>query len=270
MSRSESVVITGGSSGLGLALAEAFASQGASLTLLSRDLGKLEAAAAAVRKAAPGAKVRVEAIDVADEPALDGAMQRAAEAQGGIDMLVNSAGILREGYFETVPMATFREVMETNYFGLIHATKAALPHLKKSRGRLVNIASIAGLAGAFGYTAYCASKHALIGLSQSLRYELRPQGVHVHVVCPFEFDSPMVEELDTHRSPENRAQILIIPKTPVETIVKDTLSGLRKGRFMIIPGRLVRLAAFGIRHFPGPFRVLSDRTIARVYRGPAK
>jgi len=268
MFRGRSVVITGGSSGLGRALAEALAREGASLTLMSRDVRKLEAAAAAVRDAAPGASVRVEAADVGDDTGVAGAMQCAADAQGGIDMLINSAGILREGYFETVPMATFREVMETNFFGLINATKAALPQLKKSRGRLVNIASMAGLTGAFGYTAYCASKHALVGLSESLRYELRPQGVRVHVVCPAEFDSPMVEELDRDRTPENRAQVLTIPKTSMETIVKDTLSGLRKGRFMIIPGQMVRNAAFAIRHIPGPFRAMSDRTIRKVYRGP--
>jgi 3-dehydrosphinganine reductase len=269
MLRNQSVVITGGSSGLGLALAQALAPEGAALTLMSRDQRKLEAAATAVRSAVPDARVRVEPVDVADAAGLAQAMQRAAQAEGGMDMLINSAGILREGYFGTVPMATFREVMETNFFGLVNATKAALPYLRNSRGRLVNIASMAGLTGAFGYTAYCASKHALIGLSESLRYELRPQGIRVHVVCPAEFDSPMVDELDTYRTPENRAQVLTIPRTPIETIVKDTLSGLRKERFLIIPGRMTRSTAFGIRHFPRLFRALSDRTIARVYRGPA-
>ena len=184
-------------------------------------------------------------------------------------MLINSAGILREGYFENLPMSTFREVMETNFFGLLNATRAALPYLKSTRGRLVNIASLGGLAGVFGYTAYCSSKHALVGLTESLRYELQPQGIRVHLICPAEFDSPMVDELDKNRTPENRAQVQTIPKSSVDMIVKDTLAGIRAERFLIIPGGLARIAAFGLRHFPSIFRANGDRTLRKVYRGPS-
>jgi 3-dehydrosphinganine reductase len=269
MFKNNRIVITGGSSGLGLALAHVLAREGARLTLIARDPRKLDDAAKSLRDASPGAIVRVESVDVADEAKTASVMDSVAQSDGGVDVLVNSAGILREGYFEKTPMSTFREVMEINFFGLLNSTRAALPYLKASRGRLVNIASLGGLAGAFGYTAYCASKHALVGLSESLRYELKPQGVKVHLVCPAEFDSPMVEEMNRNRTPENRAQVLTIPKSSVETIVKGTLAGIRAERFLIVPGGGARSAAFGIRHFPGIFRASADRTVKKVYRGPS-
>lgn len=268
MFKNQRIVITGGSSGLGLALALALAREGARLTLVARDQRKLDTAASAVQAAFPHTSVCVESVDVVDEQRLVGAMARIAQADGGIDMLINSAGILREGYFEKLPTTVFHEVMETNFFGPLNATRAALPYLKASQGRLVNIASLGGLTGVFGYTAYCSSKHALVGLTESLRYELQPQGVTVHLVCPGEFDSPMVDELDTYRTPENRAQVLTVPKASVDTIAKGTLAGLRAGRFLIIPGGLARSAAFGLRHFPGIFRASADRTLKKVYRGP--
>ena len=260
------IVITGGSSGLGLELASQLAAKGARLTLIARNLAKLEQAASDLRQQVPGTRVAVQAVDVCDEQAISGVMQQIAQQGQGIDMLINSAGILREGYFEKAPLADFREVMEINYFGLLNATRAALPYLEQSRGRLVNIASMAGLTGAFGYTAYCASKHALVGLSEALRYELQPKGIRVHLVCPGEFDSPMVDELDKARTPENRAHAQIIPKAGVEPIARDTLAGIRTGQFLIIPTLPARLTALGIRLMPRLVRWLGDRTIAGVRR----
>ena len=266
MFRDKVVVITGGSSGLGLELAHRLAREGARLVLMARDPARLEAAAREVRAAQPGAHVEVESLDVRDEAAANACMQRVADRLGGIDMLVNSAGILREGRFDQMPMAVYREVMEVNDFGLMIATRAALPHLLRSRGRLVNIASIAGITGAYGYTAYCASKHALVGLSEAQRYELAPDGIAVHVVCPGEFDSPMVDEVDKYRSAENRAHALTVPKVSAAVVADGTLAGIRAGKFFIVPGVATRVTASGIRHFPSLIRALGDRTIRRVRR----
>ncbi|MDR3415085.1 MAG: SDR family NAD(P)-dependent oxidoreductase [Nevskia sp.] len=268
MFRNQHVVITGGSSGLGLALAFALAREGARISLIARDPRKLEAAANAIRTEVRDARVGVKPVDVADEAAAQAAIGELAWSEQGVDVLINSAGILREGYFEDLAMTDFRQVMDINLFGLLHVTRAALPHLKRSQGRLVNIASMAGLSGVFGYTPYCAAKHALVGLTDSLRYELAPQGVKVHLVCPAEFDSPMVDALDRSRTPENRAHTLTIPKTGVEVIVKGTLAGIRAGRFLIVPGTRTRMASFFMRHFPGITRMVGDRAIRQVYAGP--
>lgn len=266
MFEQQHILITGGSSGLGFGLAQALAREGARLTLVARDTRKLEQAAQQLLAEIPHARVRTLAVDVSDEARCAEAIGRLVLDSGGIDTLINSAGILREGYFEQLPMADFHAVMDINFFGLLHATRAALPSLKARRGRIVNIASLAGLTGVFGYTPYCAAKHALVGFSEALRYELKPAGVRVQLVCPPEFDSPMVEALDMTRTPENRAHVLTVPKETLSTIVEGTLAGMRSGRFLIVPGPRAATAAFGIRHFPGLTRIVGDRAVAAATR----
>jgi 3-dehydrosphinganine reductase len=271
------VVITGGSSGLGLALAHALVARGDAVALLARDERKLENAAAELRASKPGAIVHATAADVQDAAALAQTFATLANSLGGIDVLVNSAGIMREGYFEKVPLGAHREVMDINYFGTLNAIQAALPYLKKAarprlqgaaQSRIVNIASMAGLTGVFGYTAYCAAKHALVGLSESLRYELAPQGITVQLVCPGEFDSPLVDALEKTRTPENREHTLTIPKVGVDVIVQTVLRGMDGNRFRIVPGRLAQLSAFGLQHFPGISRAVGDARVRKVYVGP--
>lgn len=269
MFKNKNILLTGGSSGLGLALAQALAAEGAHLALLARDPRKLEQAALGLRHKYPASQIQTFAADVTDAAGLERVIQQTLENFGRIDLLINNAGILREGYFETLRDADFREVMEINFLGVVNVTRAVLPHLKASRGRLVNIASVAGLTGTFGYTPYCAAKHALVGFTECLQYELPPQGVRVHLVCPAEFDSPMVDTLDQTRTPENRAHTLTIPKTGVETIVRDTLRGIRRGQPMIVPGTQAWLATLGLRLFPGLSRRVGQQRVLAVYRGPA-
>ena len=264
------VVITGGSSGLGLALARACVRRGDRVALLARDVGKLQSAAMELRNLKAGAKVVVSATDVQDPVGLAQAFERIAGELGGIDVLVNSAGILREGYFESLPLQVHREVMDINYFGTLNAIQASLPHLKQAQHpRIVNIASIAGLTGVFGYSAYCASKHALVGLSEALRYELAPQGITVQLVCPPEFDSPMVDALDRSRTPENREHTLTIPKVSVEVIVAEVLHAMDHRHFLTVPGRLARLTSLGLRHFPALSRFIGDTRVRKAYVGPS-
>jgi 3-dehydrosphinganine reductase len=263
------ILVTGGSSGLGLALATALAARGDTVALLARDAQKLQQAAAGIRTANPHAAVFTSATDVQDTASLRTAVAELAQQMGGIDVLVNSAGILREGYFETLPDSAHHEVMAINYFGTLNAIRATLPHLKRSMNpRIVNIASVAGLTGVFGYTAYCAAKHALVGLSEALRYELAPQGITVQLVCPGEFDSPMVDALDRTRTPENREHTLTIPKAGVDVIVRGVLHGMGGTGFLIVPGALARLSVFGLRHFPGVSRAVGDSRVRKVYIGP--
>jgi 3-dehydrosphinganine reductase len=264
------IVITGGSSGLGLALAEALSARGARLALVARDRGRLTDAEAKVRAARPESFVRTYGLDVTASTGLTDGFARIADDLGGIDVLINSAGILREGYFDDLDERDFRAVMDVNVFGALSAIRAALPHLERSRGRILNVASIAALTGVFGYTAYCASKHALLGVSDALRVELAPRGIRVQVACPGEFDSPMVEALDRTRTPENRAHTLALPRTPVPEIVRDVLRGLEGDDFLVVPGRQARLFAFGIRHFPGMSRRIGDGKVKAAYVGPRR
>lgn len=263
------VVITGGSSGLGLALAHAFAAKGDRVALLARDPVKLAAAVEDIKRHAPNAEVHGIAMDVRDTTALPARFAALAHTMGGVDILINSAGILREGYFETLDDAVHREVMEINHFGVLNTIRAALPYLQKSAcAQILNVASVASLTGVFGYSAYCASKHALLGASDCLRAELKPQHIRVQVACPSEFDSPMVDAIDQTRTPENRAHAQTIPKVGVDVVAADILKGMETNEFLIVPGQRTRLMTRAIRFFPGISRWLGDWRIKGAYVGP--
>lgn len=262
----QNILITGGSSGLGLSLAKAVASNN-KLLLIARNLNKLEEAKALIEAVAPNTRITVCSIDIMQPNAEDLLKQAIAEF-GGLDLLINSAGILREGYFEKLSMDDFRSTMDINFFGTLCCIRAALPSLKARGGTILNVASIAGLTGVFGYAAYCSSKHALIGLTEALSYELKPMGVKIQVACPPEFDSPMVDALEQSRTPENKAHTLTIPKMSVEAITKGILNGLNGNSLIIIPGLQSKLMAFFIQHFPAISRLVAHLKIRAAQ--PAK
>ncbi|MDI6742512.1 MAG: SDR family oxidoreductase [Smithella sp.] len=263
MFKGKKIVITGGSSGLGLALAKELATKGAVVVLIARGKEKLENAKAEIT--AKGGRAYAFSSDVSSIEAITETFNNIASEVGPPDILINSAGILREGYFDRISVDTFREVIETNYFGVLNSIKAALPFIIKSKGRIVNIASVAGLMGVFGYTTYCSSKFALVGLTEALRYEMKPLGVKVHLVCPSEFASPMTEHLNDTRTPENKAHTLTIPEYDLDTMVRDTIKGIEKGKFMIVPGILCRLTVLGARHFSEISRFVCDLKISRSW-----
>ena len=239
------------------------AARGAIVTLIARNKEKLETAKTEIIKT--GGKAHIFSSDVAKIENITETFKKIETEVGSPDILINSAGILREGYFDQLSVETFREVIETNYFGVLNSIKAALPFIIKQKGRIVNISSVAGLMGVFGYTTYCSSKFALVGLSESLRYEMKPLGVKVHLVCPSEFASPMTQSLNDTRTPENKAHTLTIPEYDIETMVKDTIKGMEKGNFLIIPGLLCRITVWAARQFPAITRLVSDFRIRGVF-----
>jgi len=268
MADQRKVLITGGSSGLGLALAVPLLQRGDRVLLIARDPVKLATAVAQLREKVPGADVDALACDVSG-PDVARDVAQALQTLGGLDLLINSAGILREGYVEALTERDYRQTMDINFFGAVRVIRAALPGLRASgQGQIINIASVAALTGVFGYTAYCSAKYALLGFSEALRAELKPRGITVQVVCPPEFDSPMVDALDQTRTPENKAHTLTIPKLDVDTVVDAVMSGIGRSSFLIVPGAQTRLMTFGLRHFPGISCWVADRRIQAAYRGP--
>ena len=147
MFKGKNVVVTGGSSGLGLAMAKELTTRGAIVTLVARNKERLEAAKAAIIKT--GGKAHVFSADVSSIDSITETFKKIASEIGPPDILINSAGILREGYFDKIPVETFREVIETNYFGVLNSIKAALPFIIKRKGRIVNIAFCCGANGSF-------------------------------------------------------------------------------------------------------------------------
>lgn len=176
------VVITGGASGIGLALAEAFAGRGARLALLDLDGEAAEARAKELRAA--GGEAIGLACDVTDDEACAAAIGEVLARFGGVDVLVNNAGITARDSVLKMELTAVRRVMAVNFFGSVACTKAALDSLVARRGQVIVTSSIAGLVPVLGRSAYCASKQALNGYFATLRAELRHRGVDVLIACP--------------------------------------------------------------------------------------
>ncbi len=265
------IVITGGSSGLGKALAQRFVKSGANLALIARDKNKLVSVKDELSTICiAGQRIEIYPCDVSDYAATEKALNTVADTFGLPDILINSAGILREGYFEKLPLSTFRETMDINYFGILNCIKAIIPIFrKKGQGRIVNISSLGGKIGTFGYAAYCSSKFAIVGLTDVLRAELKPLNIKFHLVCPGEFESPMVDDLNTYRTTENRVVTQTVPVLSLDVVADEVIRGIQKDCYLIIPGFIARFLEMTSRWFPSIIRAIIDFQINRVYKGPA-
>jgi short-subunit dehydrogenase len=178
------VILTGASQGIGRALALELASQKPRLVLSSRDAAALEAVAGECR--ARGGEALVVPTDVTDEAACRALVEKAVARFGGVDVLVNNAGIGMVARFdETADLTAYDRLMRVNFLGSVYPTHHALPHLKRSRGQIVAISSLAGLSGVPLRSAYAATKHAQIGFFDSVRIELQGTGVSVTVIAPY-------------------------------------------------------------------------------------
>ncbi len=181
--RDNVVVLTGASSGIGEEMALQLAGDGARLVLAARDAAALEEVAAEVRRR--GGEAAVVPTDVADEAQCRRLAERAVEAFGRIDTLVNNAGIGMWARFDQVTdLSIFERTMRVNYLGSVWCTAYALPHLKRSRGRIVGISSLTGKTGVPTRSGYAASKHAMTGFFDSIRIELADDGVTVTTIHP--------------------------------------------------------------------------------------
>ena len=176
------VVITGASSGIGRAMAEVYAAEGARVVLAARSAEKLEEITAAIT-AAGGSAVWCET-DVVSEEDCKRLIDKAVEAYGGIDVMICNAGLSMRALFDDVDLKVLHRLMDVNFWGTVNCTKYALPWLQKSQGSLVGISSVAGLHGLPGRTGYSASKFAMTGFLETVRIENLKKGLHVMVACP--------------------------------------------------------------------------------------
>ncbi|HEU4760666.1 MAG TPA: SDR family oxidoreductase [Dehalococcoidia bacterium] len=180
---SDTVLITGASTGMGLETAVHLAERGFQVYATMRDLGKRGALdAEAARR---GVNLEVLRLDVSDPASIDEAVATIMEQSGGVYAVVNNAGIEMRGFFEDLTDDELRQPFETNVFGTMAVTRAALPHMRAARrGRVVVLSSVGGKIGSMGLSAYCASRFALEGFAESLSQELMPLGIYVSLVEP--------------------------------------------------------------------------------------
>lgn len=241
--QNQAAIVTGASSGIGRSLAVQLAGQGARVALVARRVELLEQAAAECRQA--GGEALVLPADVTDEAQCRTLVEKTAAAFGGVDLLINNAGLNVLARLEDYPdLGLFKHVMEVNFFGAVHCTYYALPHLIRSRGRVVAVSSMGGKAPVPYNSAYIASKFALHGFFDSLRIEMVKYGVSVTLVCPYwvvtGFHEAQLDKDGVPYGPRGR-EIYTEKMMSADRCAEITLQAAsrRKRELMVGPTRLV-------------------------------
>lgn len=231
----KTAVITGGSSGIGLALAKELVGRGCFVFLAARRAEALEQALAALGEIKPamGAACITDVGDPAQVAALREDVLRRGRAP---DILANCAGVVHPGLFQDLDPEAFEWMMRTNYFGAVNTVRAFLPGMLERRsGVIVNIASLAAVFGVVGYTAYSGSKFALRGFSEALRMEVRPHGVRVALVMPPDTDTPQLAYENRHKPLELKYLLPELGVISPEQVARAIIQGVQRGRFEIVP-----------------------------------
>lgn len=252
------VLLTGGSSGIGKAIALDLASAGAQLTLIARRFPLLESARAEIQEKHPEARVHLLALDIADEARVEGELRAHLDANPP-DVLINNAGIARPGRFLEQTNQDFRDHMNINFFGMIHMTRVVAPRLvERGWGHIANVGSLLSVMGIYGYTAYASSKFAMQGFTECLRGELKPHGVRTSILLPPDTDTPQhTAELEI-MPPETRAIAGNVKMLSAERVGRALLEGMAAGKFEIVPGADGRFTVLAHRWVPGVVRWVCD------------
>lgn len=247
--RAAAALVTGASSGIGLAIASGLAARGHGVALLARSRDALEAAARRL-DAAAGREIALPLpADVTDGAATARACREAESRLGPIGILVNSAGIAESASYERTDASLIRRHLDVNLLGAHHAIAAVYPGMvARGEGSILNVASVAGLEGFAYVSAYTASKHALVGLTRSLALEAAAKGVRVNALCPSYVDTPMLE-----RSVER----IVATTGRTRAEARETLGRMNRGGFLLKPEEVAAAALW----------LLSDR--ARDVSGQA-
>ena len=266
----KTVYITGGSSGIGLAMARLLASLGADILLIARDADKLAYAQKDVEGARQTTRQTIStlSLDAGDHRQVSKDMQTAVSVFGPPDILILSAGINPSpDHFQNIPHDRFTRVMNTNVNGVRNVIHALLDPMKPKRGHVVILSSAAALFGMFGYTAYAASKAALMGFADSLRYELAPVGMAVTIVFPPDVDTPMNTDEAKTLPLQGQAMKAVAGLLTPEFTAEEIVRAIRRKTYFCIPGRQTRILYLLHRLSNGALtRLVSDFIIRQATR----
>jgi 3-dehydrosphinganine reductase len=267
------VVITGGSSGIGRATALLLAKAGAHVGLIARDQAKLDGVAKELRAAAVSEHQKFIAVScsVADRALLNEAARSIVSELGGIDVLINSAGVTYPAYLEKTPDEVWDSMIQIDYMGTVNSVRAFLPaFMDRQKGSIVNVSSVCGYMGVFGYAAYCSAKFAVVGFSECLRQDLLRYNIKVSVIYPPDTDTPQWHEENKIKPPETRALAGNIKVLPAETVAAALLAGAEKGAFSIVPGFMNKVTWFLSRHLPAVLWMIISGDLRKFWKKSAR
>jgi short-subunit dehydrogenase len=240
------VIVTGGSSGIGLAIAKLYAIRGDRVSLLARHSGRLEQARieiAAISGADPSL-IQVASVDIASASQVLEAVENCESSFGPCDVLIASAGVVEPSAFDRMPAAVFDEQIATNLIGTANVVRAVYKGMKTRRsGKIMMISSGAALIGIYGYTAYCASKSALVGFAEALGAEAGISGVRVSICFPPDTLTPQYRREMSMRPAEAELLMGTVKPWSAEAVAAKIVHGLDRGRTRIHFG--LSLAALG-------------------------
>ena len=254
------VLVTGAGGGLGRAVALRFAQAGARIAALDKDATGLESLRVEIENR--GGQCLSLPCDVTDAGACARSVAAAIQRFGTLDVLVNNAGMSQRSGFAVTDLAVIRRVMDVNFYGAVHCTKAALPHLVAARGLIVAISSVAGYTPLIARTGYAASKHAMHGFFESLRTELAPAGVDVMMACP-SFIATRIDRnaLGGDGQPVRHAQVTIGDPLSPDAVAERIFAGAGRSRRLLLVGRTAWQAWWVSRFAPRLYEKLMARRL---------
>lgn len=261
------VLISGAASGLGAALCRRYAGAGAHIAAMDVEVESLGALVGALREG--GARALALPGDITDRTRCQVAVSEVLAHFGGLDGLINNAGISHRSLLRNTDPEVIRRVMEVNFFGAVNLTQAALPHIVARRGFIVGVSSVAGFSPLIGRTGYSASKHALHGFFDSLRSEVEAQGVGVTLVCPSFIRTGIgAAATDGTGAPVSSPRITTGGESLPDEVAARVLDAVAEGRRLLLPDPTARKAWWLSRLAPGLFANIMKRRVGREFSDP--
>lgn len=269
MAGERAIFVSGGASGIGLAVAGYFARRGWRVGLADIDAARLERA----RAGFPAGMATTHAMDVRDHAAWEKALAEFAAASGGrIDVLFNNAGVAVGGEFAATPLSELRRCVDINLMGVVNGAHAGFPYLAKTPGSAMLItSSAAGIYGASGVAIYSATKFAVRGLAEALDGEWRPAGIKVRTLMPSFIETPLLDQPVQGSNRNVRESVIAsgLEITPVSEVAEAAWKAVHGDRIHTQVGKTAKKLWFAARWMPGQIRRITGNRLDRELRGRA-